>query len=67
MKQCVKCRLLFADENLRFCRFDGSPLVKEIVPPEEAATILFTSGQLNNLYPALQELRRGNGSGKLYE
>lgn len=67
MKQCVKCRLLFADENLKFCRFDGSPLVKEIVPPEEAATVLFTSGQLNNLYLALQELRRGNGSGKLYE
>lgn len=67
MKQCVKCRLLYADENLRFCRFDGSPLVTEITPPEEAATILFTSGQLNQLYPALQELRRGNGSGKLYE
>ena len=67
MKQCVKCRLLYADENLRFCRFDGSPLVKGITPPEEAATILFTSGQLNQLYPALQELRRGNGSGKLYE
>ena len=67
MKQCVKCRLLFADENLRFCRFDGSPLVKEITPPEEAATILFTTGQLNSLYPALQELRRANGSGKLYE
>src|ERR1700754_3278486 len=49
MKQCVKCRLLYADENLRFCRFDGSPLVKEITPPEEAATILFTSGQLNHL------------------
>jgi hypothetical protein len=67
MKQCVKCRLLYADENLRFCRFDGSPLVKEITPPEEAATILFTTGQLNHLYPALQELRRANGSGKLYE
>ena len=67
MKQCVKCGLLFADENLRFCRFDGSPLVKEITPPEEAATILFTSGQLKPLYPALEELRRTNGSEKLYE
>jgi hypothetical protein len=67
MKQCVKCRQLFADENLRFCRFDGSALVDEGVLSEEAATVLFTSGQLNNLYPALEELRRGNGSGKLYE
>lgn len=30
MKQCVKCRQLFADKNLRFCRFDGSPLVDEV-------------------------------------
>jgi hypothetical protein len=67
MKQCVKCRLLFADENLKFCRFDGSPLVNEGAHPDEIATILFTSGTLNDLYPALEELRRANGSGKLYE
>lgn len=67
MKQCVKCRQLFADENLKFCRFDGSPLVNETAPPDEAATILFTTGQLNKLYPALEELRRTSGSGKLYE
>ena len=67
MKQCMKCRLLFADENLKFCRFDGSPLVDEVVPPDEAATVLFTTGTLNDLYPALQELRRANPSGKLYE
>jgi hypothetical protein len=51
MKQCVKCRTLFADENLNFCRFDGSPLVKEVASPDEVATILFTTGQLNNLIP----------------
>ena len=67
MKQCVKCRQVFADENLRFCRLDGTPLVNEVVLPDEASTVLFTSGQLNDLYPALKELRRANGSGKLYE
>ena len=66
MKQCVKCRQLFADENLKFCRFDGSQLVNEVAP-DEAATILFTSGQLSNLFPAGEDLRRTNGSGKLYE
>ncbi|HEY9501311.1 MAG TPA: hypothetical protein VIR01_06785 [Pyrinomonadaceae bacterium] len=67
MKQCVKCRQLFANENLRFCRFDGSPLIDEGVLPDEAATILFTSGDLRNLFPALEELRNRNTSGKLYE
>ena len=67
MKQCVKCRQLFADENLRFCRFDGTRLVNEVVPPEEAATMLFTSGQLNHLFPPHEELSRTEGSGKLYE
>ena len=63
MKQCVICRQLFADENLKFCRFDGSPLVNEGTPLDEAATILFTTGQLT----AREELRRTDGSGKLYE
>ena len=67
MKQCVKCKQLFANENLRFCRFDGSPLINEAVPPDEAETILFTSGDLSNLFPALEELRNKNSSGKLYE
>jgi hypothetical protein len=64
MKQCVICRQLFADDNLRFCRFDGTPLVDEVVPPDERATILFTSGQLHDLF---EELRHKSGSGKLYE
>jgi hypothetical protein len=51
MKQCLKCRTVFADENLNFCRFDGSPLVYEVALPEEAATILFTTEQLSNLFP----------------
>ncbi|HKY29883.1 MAG TPA: hypothetical protein VJM12_18220 [Pyrinomonadaceae bacterium] len=66
MKQCVKCRQLF-DENLKFCRFDGSRLVDEGTPPDEAVTILFTSAELNNLSPALEELRHRYGSGKLYD
>ena len=67
MKQCVTCRQLFADENLKFCRFDGSPLANEVAPEDEAVTILFTSAQLDDLFPALEELRRINNSGKLYE
>ena len=67
MKQCVKCQQMFTNDDLRFCRFDGSPLVNEVAPPAEAATILFTTGQLTNLFPALDELRHTNGSGKLYE
>lgn len=67
MKQCVKCRLVFADGNLKFCRFDGSPLIDEVTFPNEAETVLFTTGQLNDLYPALHELRRAHPSGKLYE
>ena len=67
MKQCVKCGQVFADENLRFCRFDGSRLFDEVALPDEASTLLFTTGKLNDLYPALKELRRANGSGKLYE
>ena len=51
MMQCVECRTVFADENLKFCRFDGSPLVREVALPEEAATILFTTEQLSNLFP----------------
>jgi hypothetical protein len=43
--------MLFADENLNFCRFDGSPLVNKVAPSDEAVTILFTTGQLNNLLP----------------
>lgn len=68
MKQCPKCRQLFSGPDLRFCRFDGSPLNSEIITPlEEAATILFSTGQLKNQIALLEELRRGSESGKLYE
>ena len=64
MKQCVKCGLVFADGNLRFCRFDGASLVDEVASWDEAATILFTPGQLHDLF---EELHHKNSSGKLYE
>jgi len=67
MKQCPKCRLLYADENLRFCRFDGSALISEGTPPDESATILFTTGHLNNRFIPLDELRRRSEAGKRYE
>lgn len=65
MKQCPKCRLKFAGADLRFCRFDGSPLISESTPPDEAATILFSSGYLDNRSTQLDELHRRNESGKL--
>ena len=65
MKQCPKCRRSFADGNLRFCRFDGSSLISEATTPHEAATILFTTGQLNDRLIQLEELRHRSESGKL--
>ena len=65
MKQCPKCRQVFAGPDLKFCRFDGSPLISEATPPDEAATILFSSGYLNNRFTPLEELRRRSESGKL--
>ena len=65
MKQCPKCRQLFTDEDLRFCRFDGSSLTSEATPPDEAATILFPVGHVNNRLTPLEELRRRSKSEKL--
>jgi len=65
MKQCPKCRQLFADENLRFCRFDGSPLISEGTPPDEAATILLFPGQIINRFTPIEELRPTSESEKL--
>jgi hypothetical protein len=40
--------------------------VSEITtPPDEAATILFSTGHLNNRFALLEELRHKNESGKL--
>ncbi|HEX5885957.1 MAG TPA: hypothetical protein VFY67_15545 [Pyrinomonadaceae bacterium] len=64
MKQCPKCRQLFAGGDLRFCRFDGSRLINEtITPPEEAVTILFPTGPLNN--QSVDGLHHRNQTGKL--
>jgi len=65
MKQCPKCRQLFADVNLKFCRFDGSPLISEATPPDEAATILLSARHLNNQFIPPRELRAGSESEKL--
>jgi len=39
MKECPICRQVFADENLRFCRYDGTPLVSKTLRADEAMTI----------------------------
>jgi len=65
MKQCPKCRQKFAGADLRFCRFDGSPLISEGTPPDEAATILSSSGYLNNRLTPRDELHGRSESEKL--
>jgi len=67
MKQCPKCRQLFARADLRFCRFDGSPLISEGTPPHEAATLLFPTGYLINRFTPTEKPEPGSESGKLYE
>ena len=67
MKQCPKCRQRYAGADLRFCRFDGSPLISEGTPPDEAATILFSTGYLKNRITPFDELHRRSESGKLSE
>ena len=66
MKQCPKCRQLYADGNLRFCRFDGSSLINEATPPEEAATILLPTGPLEDRLTPPQKLRRRRESDELF-
>lgn len=65
MKECPKCGQLFALDDLMFCRFDGSSLMKEVASAQEAATILFSTGHLNDRFTALEELRRRSESEKL--
>ncbi len=65
MKECPKCQQLYRNDDLRFCRFDGSSLISKATPSQEAATILLPSGHLNNRFTPLEELRHRNESGKL--
>jgi len=34
---------MFADGNLRFCRYDGTPLVAKTVPQDEVLTMRLSS------------------------
>ena len=67
MKQCPKCRQLFANDDLRFCRLDGSRLLSETLPLDEGPTILLLPGQLINRFTSREELPPRTKSGKLYE
>lgn len=49
MKECPTCRRLFPDASLKFCRMDGTRLVDTSSRPDEALTILFTTGKLREL------------------
>jgi hypothetical protein len=61
MKQCPTCRQSFADRRLKFCRFDGAPLMSPAVPGDEALTVLFSTGKLNERFGPLEEMRRRQG------
>jgi hypothetical protein len=52
---------LFADLRLKFCRFDGAPLNNAAAPADEALTVLFSTGRLNERFGPLQEIRRRHG------
>jgi len=43
MKQCPTCHQPFTYDLLKFCRFDGSPLVS--ATPDEATTMLLPPAQ----------------------
>jgi hypothetical protein len=53
MKECPKCRQLFAYPNLRFCRFDGSVLNE--VSLHEPPTLQFPTGPLHMRAKRLDE------------
>lgn len=65
MKECPRCKQSYRNDDLRFCRFDGSSLVSKTTPSQEAATLRLPSGHLNNRFTPLEELRRRSESGKL--
>ena len=67
MKQCPKCRQLFANDDLRFCRLDGSRLLSETLPLDEGPTMLLLPGHLINRFSSREELPPRSKSGKLYE
>jgi len=53
MKRCPTCRQLFSDSAFKFCRFDGTQLVSELVPLGDAPTILFSSTRISERFPWL--------------
>lgn len=52
MNQCPTCGRLFPDPSLKFCRMDGARLVNKAVRADEALTVLFTTGRLQELKSA---------------
>ena len=62
MKQCPKCRQIFHRDALKFCRFDGSPLVNDVVNIDDAPTIPLPSPKSSVYGTAeLREPARRNG------
>jgi hypothetical protein len=48
MKECPKCRRLYTDASLNFCRIDGERLVSKAVGSDEAVTARFAPGKLDH-------------------
>ena len=59
MKECPTCRRVFPDASLRFCRMDGTRLVNKTVQPDEALTVLFSTGKLQELRRRKDEPQKG--------
>lgn len=45
MKECPKCRRVYTDGSLNFCRVDGTRLVNKGVCSDDAVTIRFPVGK----------------------
>ncbi|HSE32075.1 MAG TPA: hypothetical protein VLA93_10925 [Pyrinomonadaceae bacterium] len=55
MKRCPTCQLLYGDERLKFCRYDGAPLAPEPPLPEEAPTIRFSPARVSKEFAWLED------------
>ena len=48
MKECPKCRRLYTDASLNFCRIDGERLVSKGVCSDETVTARFSPTKLDH-------------------
>ena len=55
MKRCPTCQLLYGDERLKFCRYDGAPLTFEPPLPDEPPTMRLSPAGISREFPWVDE------------